>query len=574
MCGLEILFDPLTNEFFVGSKYYSDTAKKFSAILTSALIISLNGNPTKGMTSMKDIQKLFVAVGEAVKVVVFKAKLNDQQVATMMKFERESDLFSLLKVERDEMEAGQYAVKLDRRPLGFTVAASPSGDVQIVQVDSVHEEDLRLGSNLISVNGTVIDGIEHAIKVLLKCRVPVTLVLALGSKENLFAPEMKEESDVPGRLALSGNDGDMIEMNVHWFDEDIEKEDFILLIKADATVAEIRAKIAVTSQLKFNAVKLIAKGALLKDDTQKLSDLKFQGSEKMTVVVSQKTQMKVEEKVDIDYKVQMKIVGAFLKSCDKTMLEYLWEDIDHQQKNVLHVTELDRLIARFMGLYERATCVHIPLEFKHGTVAFNATESLGLVIEGNEVIMCNPNSQAERRGMLSGWQVVGAEYKDKANRMVKFPVDHRSCLQSLKRAKTECADDGFRILCLVPTGEKYETMTIMKKQAIAVLKLDDPEVQSTLTRKNYELLPDIFAEKAVRVSFLETLEPSAFCKETNSDTGAMISKDVANAELKKYIGSSVLSINGQTVCHITFGDIMKLLVEERKYHTITLDQSP
>jgi len=574
MCGLEILFDPLTNEFFVGSKYYSDTAKKFSAILTSALIISLNGNPTKGMTSMKDIQKLFVAVGEAVKVVVFKAKLSDQQVATMMKFDRESDLFKLLKVERDEMEAGQYAVKLDRRPLGFTVAASPSGDVQIVQVDSVHEEDIRLGSNLISVNGTVIEGIEHAIQILLKCRVPVTLVLALGSKEDLFSPEMKEESDVPARLALSGNDGKMIELNVHWFDEDIEKDDFILLIKADATVAEIRAKIAVTSQLKFNAVKLIAKGALLKDDTQKLSDLKFQGAEKMTVVVSQKTQMKVEEKVDIDYKVQMKIVGAFLKSCDKTMLEYLWEDIDHQQKNVLHVTELDRLIARFMGLYERATCVHIPLEFKHGTVAFNATESLGLVIEGNEVIMCNPNSQAERRGMLSGWQVVGAEYKDKENRMVKFPVDHRSCLQSLKRAKTECADDGFRILCLVPTGEKYETMTIMKKQAIAVLKLDDPEVQSTLTRKNYELLPAIFAEKAVRVSFLETLEPSAFCKETNSDTGAMISKDVANAELKKYIGSSVLSINGQTVCRITFGDIMKLLVEERKYHTITLDQSP
>lgn len=574
MCGLEILFDPLTNEFFVGSKYYSDTAKKFSAILTSALIISLNGNPTKGMTSMKDIQKLFVAVGEAVKVVVFKAKLSDQQVATMMKFDRESDLFKLLKVERDEMEAGQYAVKLDRRPLGFTVAASPSGDVQIVQVDSVHEEDIRLGSNLISVNGTVIEGIEHAIQILLKCRVPVTLVLALGSKEDLFSPEMKEESDVPNRLALSGNDGKMIELNVHWFDEDIEKDDFILLIKADATVAEIRAKIAVTSQLKFNAVKLIAKGALLKDDTQKLSDLKFQGAEKMTVVVSQKTQMKVEEKVDIDYKVQMKIVGAFLKSCDKTMLEYLWEDIDHQQKNVLHVTELDRLIARFMGLYERATCVHIPLEFKHGTVAFNATESLGLVIEGNEVIMCNPNSQAERRGMLSGWQVVGAEYKDKENRMVKFPVDHRSCLQSLKRAKTECADDGFRILCLVPTGEKYETMTIMKKQAIAVLKLDDPEVQSTLTRKNYELLPAIFAEKAVRVSFLETLEPSAFCKETNSDTGAMISKDVANAELKKYIGSSVLSINGQTVCRITFGDIMKLLVEERKYHTITLDQSP
>jgi len=574
MCGLEILFDPLTNEFFVGAKYHSDTAAKFGSVLTGALIVSLNGTPTSGMTSMTDIQRLFEAVGEGEKVVVFKAKLIDKQVAAMRKFERESAKFSILGLEALELKQGQYIVTLQRRPLGFTVAAAPNGDVQVVQVDSVHEADLKLGSKLISINWKQVEGINDAIHTLLKCRTPVILAFELASKENLFAPEMKEESDVPSWLALSGNDGDMVELNVHWFDKDIQKEDFILLIKADATVAEIRAKIAVTSQLKFNAVKLISKGALLKDDGQRLCDLKFQASEKVTVVVSQKTQMKVEEKVDIDYKVQMKIMGAFLKSCDKAMLDYLWQDIDHQSKGVLHVTELDRLIARFMGLYERATCIHIPLEFKHGTVAFNAAESLGLVIEGNEVIMCNPKSQAERMGMLAGWQVVGAEYKDKANRMVKFPVDHRSCLQSLKRAKTECADNGFRILCLIPTGGKYETMTIMKKQAIAVLRLDDPKVQSTLTRKNYEQLPNIFAEKAVRISYLEKLEPSAFSKESNSETGAVISKEVNNPELKNYIGSCVLSINGKTVCHITFGDIMKLLVEERKYHTITVDQSP
>jgi len=390
----------------------------------------------------------------------------------------------------------------------------------------------------------------------------------------LFAPESKEESDVPNWLALSGNDGDMVELNVHWFDVKLGKEDFVLLIKADATIAEIRAKIAVTSQLKFNAVKLIAKGALLKNDTQRLSDLKFHSSEIVTVVVSHTTQMKEEEKINIDYKVQMKIMGAFLKSVDKSMLDYLWEDIDHQGKKLLHVTELDRLIARFMGLYERATCVHMPLEFKHGTVEFNASESLGLVIEGNEVIMCNPKSQAERKGIQSGWQIVGAEYKDKANRMVKFPVDHRSCLESLKRAKNECTGDGFRILCLIPTGEKYETMSIMKKQAIVELKLDDPQHQSILSRKNYEQIPDIYCEKAVRISFLETLEPSAFCKYGNSEIGALISSEVSIPELKSYVGAYVLSINEKTVCHITFGDIMKLLVEKRKYHTITLDQAP
>jgi len=574
MCGLEILFHSLTNEFFVGSKYHTDTAKQFASILTGAQIVTVNGKSTRGMTRLMDIQRLFEAVAEGEKVVVFKGQYSDEQVAAMKKFERESAQFSILGIERFELGQGQYLVTLKTRPLGFTVSAAPSGDVQVVQVDSVQEEDIKLGSKLISINRKQVEEINDAIKLLLKCPMPLTLVLELATKENLFAPEMKEESDVPSWLALSGNDGDMVELNVHWFDKDIKKEDFILLIKADATVAEIRAKIAVTSQLKFNAVKLISKGALLKDDGQKLCDLKFQGSEKVTVVVSHSTQMRVEEKVDIDYKVQMRIMGAFLNTCDKTMLDYLWEDIDYPGKGLLHVTELDRLVQRFMGLYERATCIHVPIEYKHGTVAFNSAESLGLVIEGNEVIMCNPESQAEKMGISAGWQVVGAEYKDKANRMIKFPVDHRSCLQSLKRAKTECADNCFSILCLIPTGDKYETMTIMKKQAIAVLKLDDPMVQSTLTRKNYEQLPYIFAEKAVRISFLDKLEPSAFCKITNSETGAVISKEVGNPQLKSYIGSCVLSINGQTVCHITFGDIMKLLVQERKYHTITLDQSP
>jgi len=310
---------------------------------------------------------------------------------------------------------------------------------------------------------------------------------------------------------------------------------------------------------------------LLKNDGQKLSELKFQAAEIVTVVVSHTAQMKDEEKVDIDYKIQMKIMGAFLKSLDKSMLDYLWDDIDHQGKGLLHVTELDRLIARFMGLYERAVCVHVPIEFKHGTVEFNATESLGLVIEGNEVIMCNPNSQADQKGIQSGWKIVGAEYKDTANRMVKFPVDHRSCLESLKRAKSESTDDGFRILCLIPTGEKYEIMSIMRKQAIAVLKLDDPQTHQILTRNNYEQIPDIFREKAVQISFVQVLEPSAFCKNTNTETGACISSEVNVPELKNYIGYSVLSINEKTVCHMTYGDIMKILVEKRKYHTITLD---
>merc|ERR1719192_2540904 len=117
----------------------------------------------------------------------------------------------------------------------------------------------------------------------------------------------------------------------------------------------------------------------------------------------------------------MKIVGAFLKTCDKSLMQYLWDDVDFDGKSILHITELDRLLERFLGLYEQANCVHVPMEFKHGSVKFSTEESLGLVIEGNEIIIARKKSQAERLNVKPGWRVVGAEYKDQTGRMVKFP---------------------------------------------------------------------------------------------------------------------------------------------------------
>jgi len=166
---------------------------------------------------------------------------------------------------------------------------------------------------------------------------------------------------------------------------------------------------------------------------------------------------------------------------------------------------------------------------------------------------------------------VGAEYKDKRNRMVKFPVDHLSCMQTLKRAMVECNNEGFSALCLIPTGDRYETITVMQKQAIAVLGLDDPWVRSTITKKSYEQLPEIFAQKSIRISLMDKLEVSAFCKDDSSEKGAFISKKVVNMELRRFIGWRVLDINGHTVVHMVFGDIIKLLFEERKCHTITID---
>merc|ERR1719245_1775721 len=159
------------------------------------------------------------------------------------------------------------------------------------------------------------------------CFMPVRLVLERADGANIFSPEEKDDGEAPTWLALSRNTGDMVELSIHWFDEKLGKSDFILLINPDATVAEIRAKIAVTSQLKFNAVKLIAKGAELKDDGYKLCDMNLQSNDTVTVVVSQTIQLEPEEKTPLDYKVEMKIIGAFLKSCDKVLLSYLWDDI-------------------------------------------------------------------------------------------------------------------------------------------------------------------------------------------------------------------------------------------------------
>jgi len=566
-CGLEILYDAVKQEFKVGL-CHSDFAKNFADVLQDAKINSINWTSTSELTSMSDIQGLFASIEHAQKRVVFAANLSETQIQNVRRIVDRR--FQILDFdEKEDMKPSYYKTVLKKRPLGFTIAASPTGGVEVVQVDSVHEDKLKLGSKLVVVNGRHVKNERDVIDTLLHCFMPVHLVLEMVDETNLFAPEEKGDEESPTWLALSGNSGDMIELNIHWFSKDIGKEDFILLIKPDASVAEIRAKIAVTSQLKFNAVKLIAKGAELKDDRYKLCDMNLQDNDTVTVVVSQTIQLEPEEKTPLDYKVEMKIIGAFLKSCDKVLLSYLWDDIDFDGKGMLHITELDRLLARFLGLYERTSCVRVPMEYNHGAVRFNTNENLGLVIEGNEVIMCHPKSQAERQGILAGWKVVGAEYIDRAGRMVKFPVDHRSCLSSLKRAKKECASDGFRVLCLIPTGPRYETMIVMKKQAIADLELNDVKMQNTINRKHFAQLPSVYAMAAVRLSFNEALEASSFC--AADVKGAVISKDTKNEVLHSYVGAHVLAINSTTVAHMIFGDIMKALLAHKPPHYLTLD---
>merc|ERR1719317_336586 len=99
-------------------------------------------------------------------------------------------------------------------------------------------------------------------------------------------------------------------------------------------------------------------------------------------------------------------------------------------------------------------------------------------------------------------------------------------------------------------------MTIMKKQAFIDFKLDNPQMLNTLSRTAYEQLPLVFARKAVRVSFTDPLEASAFCM--NGSKGAFISKDAKNGDLKSFVGAHVLDINTITVAHMPYGDVMKV----------------
>jgi len=566
-CGLEILYDPVKKEFTTGS-CYSDIAKAFAVVLKDAKIMSLNWKPTSQLSSMEEIQQLFAAYEKSKKRVTFVASLTEKQLEDTMK--KDKGYFELQNFnEKADMKPSYYKAVLQSRPLGFTIAPSPTGGVEVVQLDSVHEDKVKLGSKLIAVNGRYVKDENDVIGTLLRCFVPVHLIFERVDDENLFASDEKYDEESPTWLALSGNDGNMIELNIHWFSKELGKEDFVLLIKPDATVAEIRAKIALTSQLKFNAVKLIAKGVQMKDDSFKLCDMKLQDNDTVTVVVSQTIQLKPEEKAPLDYKIEMKIMGAFLKSCDQVLLNYLWDDIDHDEKGMLHITELDRLLARFMGLYERTSCIRLPMEYEHGAVKFNTKENLGLVIEGNEVIMCHPRSQAQKKGVMGGWKVVGAEFEDRFGRMVKFPVDHKSCLSSLKRAKNDCTDEGFRVLCLIPTGQRHELMVVMRKQAIADLYKNYPSVPNTITREQYEQLPNVYAVGAVRLSFKVALDASTFS--AAGDKGAIISKDTKNEALVKYGGAQVLAINSTTVADLPFGDIMKALLANKAPHYLTLD---
>jgi len=450
-CGLKLARNRKNKTFFV-MKCTTDFAKMFRSILVNAEMVSLNWKPSSKQKNMEDMQQFLKSHEQGEKRVIFLANLVEKQVHNLVYFDKNEFLEILDYDKKKDFKPGHYFIDLEFRPLGFIVASSPSGVVEVVQVDPIHEKIMQMGSKLVAVNGRKIKGETDAIETLLSCFVPVRLVLDKTHSKKLCASEKKEE--IPSWLDFWDHDEDIIWLNIHWFDQNIGKNDFILPINTDATVREIRAKVAVASQLKFNAVNLIWKMGLLKDDDCKLCHLNFKNGQKITVVVSLSTQIKPEENGFVDFLVEMKIVGAFVKTCDKSLLRYLWNDIDIARKGFVHITELHRFAQRFIGLYERANCLDIPTEFKDGSVTFDTKESLGLIIDGNEIIMTGSKSQAKRLGIQPGWRVVGAEYKDREGHMVKVSMNPRSCLKTLKRARAQCTDDCFRIHCLVPKGRR------------------------------------------------------------------------------------------------------------------------
>jgi len=569
ICGLEILLDP-RGKFNVGNQFYSEIAKQAASVLPQAEILSLNGQSTANLKTMLNIQAMFKEAAQSMKKVKFYKKFDDSTLEKLKNL-ASGTMKGVLEIE-DGISGIPYAVQLQRRPLGFTVAASPSGQyVEVCQVDSVHEEDIKLGSRIMAVNGVQINGVQGALKELLTCKMPCTLSLMQMSE--IFLNDEKEETvDEPVQsFTFSSHDvKNEVKIEVKWFDKAAQKQDprrvdFTLPVGPEAPLAMVRAKIAILSGLKFTALRLIHDAKLLKTDSMKIKEV-FSGSNKsLFVVVSERTQAEADEerKEEIDYKVHMGMIGAFLKECDPSVYAYLWDDIDHEKKGLLHITELDRLLARVMGVYERNMCVRPKMEYTHESVNFKTDKNLGLVIEGNEVIMCHKGSQAETEGILPGWKVVGADYLNKNKERVRFPVDHKSCLQSLKRAKTECEKEaGFKVLCLRPMGARWETQMIMKKQAIGDLKLNDGS--QTLKKKHYGQLPGVFAPRMYRVT-IET-------KPVNNKIGLEIKSGPDSSKPGVYVqsksanpafadvtaGDRIMAIGAESVEKLRYDDFIKI----------------
>jgi len=565
-CGLELAFNE-KNKTFLVTECSTDFAKMYRPILVNAEIVSLNWKPTSEQKNMEEMYQFLKSYEQREKRLIFLAHLMEKQVHKLISLSKNEFLEILDYDEKKNFKPGHYFIDLECRPLGFIIASSPTGVVEVVQVDPIHEEILQIGSKLVAVNGRYVNEENDAIQTLLRCFIPVRLVFDKTHSKKLCV--LEEKGEIPAWLDFSDLDGDIIWLSIHWFDQMIGKKDFVLPIKTSATVREIRAKVAVTSQLKFNAVNLIWKMGLLKDDDCKLSHLNFKDGQKLSVVVSLSGQKRSEVKVLVDFQVEMKIMGAFLKTCDKSLLRYLWDDIDVTGKGFVHITELHRFAERFLGLYERANCLHIPKDFKDGFVTFNTKESLGLIIEGNEIIMTGSKSQANRLGIEPGWRVVGAEYTDREGHKVKITMNPRSCLKTLKRARAECADDCFRIHCHVPRGRRWEMINIMKKQAISDFNLNDRSLKTYITRKQYDLLPQVYAIKAIRVNCGGAVEASSLCARDNA--GMQISEGNTNPRLKNFIGGHVLSINSTTVAHLSSGDVLMILFMQKPPHILTID---
>merc|ERR550534_55669 len=119
---------------------------------------------------MEDIQELFKLYELSDKRLVFQAGLTAKQLEDLEKFNRDEQELEIIDFDIEEdMKQGQDVVTLRSRPLGFTIASGPRGEVEVVQVDSVHEEDIKLGSKLIAINGQRVTSREKAINMLMRC---------------------------------------------------------------------------------------------------------------------------------------------------------------------------------------------------------------------------------------------------------------------------------------------------------------------------------------------------------------------------------------------------------------------
>jgi len=567
-CGLEVSFEDMN--FYVGEKFHSKTAEDFGDIVKGARIIAVGGKSTSGLT-MDSISDLFQTATFPVTV-----EFSSDKVSMAVLRAQTDPRFSLIEENpfglKGKDEDKIYNMTVQKRPLGFTVAVVNSVP-QIVQVDALLEEFVEEGSRVMAINKVLVNDLDEAqiLSSLAKEELPFNVTLMRPAPLNMFAEEQDSGMMEPSAYAQGGT---LMTLKICWFDTSNGQKDFDLPIRVDASICELRSKVAVRSKLKFHALHLVCKGKQLADDRESLKNSDIKDGDTVRVIVSKRKSAIPEAEQEVSIDVLIKILGAFLITVSPTLFDFMWTDIDCTNSEILHITELDRILARFLGLWERISGIRRKPaeEYEDRAVEFSTTENLGLVIEGNEVIMVHDNTQAKKQGVASGWKIAEVMYENAEGQEIRQVANGRNCLEVLKTTKVGAVKQKFTVLAKAPQGKRHDLLMALRDMAFEKLKLSEKE--GTITRKQYSQLPEIFAQGCNRVTF-PSRPVGVSIIGAPVGNGAFVNKVTSPAaEGQVKTGAQLLEINNKVVHGSKFNQVIQIFEKATVPLTITFQPPP